>query len=68
MISLAVLRLWMFIHYTTNYHMGRIKRKHTLEHAQIAQIQIILCTHKVSSWPLLSIWSMFCDIDFLVFS
>ena len=35
--------------------LGRAKRKRAFEHAQNAQIQIILCMRKVSSGPLLSI-------------
>ena len=36
-------------------HMGRAKRKVVFEHAQNVRIHIILCMHKVSSGPLLSI-------------
>ena len=43
-------------------HMGRVKRKSAFEHTQNAQIQIILSMHKVSSGPLLSIYT-FCSIQ-----
>ena len=37
-------------------HMGRVKRKRAFEHAQNAQIQVILCMRKASSGLLLFIW------------
>ena len=43
-------------------YMRRVKRKDALEHAQNAQIQIILRMLKVSSGPLLSI-NTFCTIQ-----
>ena len=42
--------------------LDRVKQKSTFEHVQNALIQIILCMHKVSSRPLLSIHT-FCSIQ-----
>ena len=39
---------------------GHVKQKSALEHARNAQIQNILCMHKVSSGPLLSIHTFCC--------
>ena len=49
-------------HFMNNF--GRNKRKSAFEHAQNAQIQIILHMRKASSGPLLSI-STFCSIQWV---
>ena len=46
------------------YYIGRAKRTSSFEHAQNAQIQIILRMHKISPGPLLSI-HIFCSIQWL---